>query len=102
MNMQGLLKQAQKMQKELTKLEDELNEKVYETTMGGGVIQVEVKGNMSVESISIDESLLEVDNKEDLEEMLKSALNDAFAKAVEDKEKNMNQITGGVKMPGGF
>lgn len=102
MNMQGLLKQAQKMQKELTKLEDELNEKVYETTMGGGVIKVEVKGNMSVENISIDESLLEVDNKEDLEEMLKSALNDAFAKAVEDKEKNMNQITGGVKMPGGF
>jgi len=42
------------------------------------------------------------DNKEDLEDMLKSALNDAFAKAVEDKEKNMNQITGGVKMPGGF
>lgn len=102
MNMQGLLKQAQKMQKELTKLEDELNEKVYDTTMGGGVIKVEVKGNMSVESISIDESLLEEDNKEDLEEMLKSALNDAFAKAVEDKEKNMNQITGGVKMPGGF
>ena len=99
MNMQGLLKQAQKMQKELTKLEDELNEKVYETTMGGGVIKVEVKGSMSVESISIDESLLEKDNKED---MLKSALNDAFAKAVEDKEKNMNQITGGVKMPGGF
>ena len=102
MNMQGLLKQAQKMQKELTKLEDELNEKVYETTMGGGVIKVEVKGSMSVESISIDESLREKDNKEDLEDMLKSALNDAFAKAVEDKEKNMNQITGGVKMPGGF
>ena len=102
MNMQGLLKQAQKMQKELTKLEDELNETVYETTMGGGVIKVEVKGSMSVESISIDASLLEKDNKEDLEDMLKSALNDAFAKAVEDKEKNMNQITGGVKMPGGF
>lgn len=102
MNMQGLLKQAQKMQKELTKPEDELNEKVYESTMGGGVIKAEVKGNMSVESITIDESLLEKDNKEDLEEMLKAALNDAFAKAVEDKEKNMNQITGGVKMPGGF
>ena len=102
MNMQGLLKQAQKMQKELTKLEDELNEKVYESTMGGGVIKAEVKGNMSVESITIDESLLEKDNKEDLEEILKAALNDAFAKAVEDKEKNMNQITGGVKLPGGF
>ncbi|MCB6567393.1 YbaB/EbfC family nucleoid-associated protein, partial [Desulfovibrio desulfuricans] len=80
----GLLKQAQKMQKELTKLEDQLNEKVYESTMGGGVIKAEVKGNMSVESITIEESLLEKDNKEDLEEMLKAALNDAFAKAVED------------------
>lgn len=102
MNMQGLLKQAQKMQKELAVLEEELNEKVYESTMGGGVIKVEVKGKMCVESISIDESLLEMDNKEDLEEMLKSSLNDAFAKAVDDKEKSMNKITGGVKMPGGF
>ena len=56
MNMQGLLKQAQKMQKELTKLEDELNEKVYETTMGGGVIKVEVKGSMSVEKMCIRDS----------------------------------------------
>ena len=47
-------------------------------------------------------ALLEKDGKEDLEEMLKAALNDAFNQAVEDKEKTMNAITGGVKMPGGF
>ena len=44
MNMQGLLKQAQKMQKELAKVESELNSTIYEETMGGGVIKVEVKG----------------------------------------------------------
>lgn len=102
MNMQALLKQAQKMQKELSKVENELNQKEYESTMGGGVIKVTVKGNMEVESISINEELLEKENKEDLEEMLKSAVNDALAKAVKDKETTMNKITGGVKIPGGF
>ncbi len=58
MNMQALLKQAQKMQKELSKVENELNQKEYESTMGGGVIKVTVKGNMEVESISINEELL--------------------------------------------
>lgn len=101
MNMQALLKQAQKMQKDLAKVESELNEKEYEATMGGGVVKVVVKG-MQVESIQIDETLLDKDGKEDLEEMLKAALNDAFNQAVEDKEKTMNAITGGVKMPGGF
>lgn len=102
MNMQALLKQAQKMQKELAKVENELNQKEYESTMGGGVIKVTVKGSMEVESILINEELLEKENKEDLEEMLKSAVNDALAKAVKDKETTMNKITGGVKMPGGF
>ena len=101
MNMQALLKQAQKMQKDLAKVESELNEKEYEATMGGGVVKVAVKG-MQVESIQIDDTLLDKDGKEDLEEMLKAALNDAFNQAVEDKEKTMNAITGGVKMPGGF
>ena len=101
MNMQALLKQAQKMQKDLAKVESELNEKEYEATMGGGLVKAAVKG-MQVESIQIDETLLDKDGKEDLEEMLKAALNDAFNQAVEDKEKTMNAITGGVKMPGGL
>lgn len=102
MNMQGLLKQAQKMQKELTKVESELNSTIYEETMGGGAIKVAVKGSMKVESISIDTSLLNEDGKDDLEEMIKSAINEAIRKAKKDKDKKMNAITGGVKMPGGF
>lgn len=101
MNMQALLKQAQKMQKDLAKVEEELSAKEYEATMGGGVVKVVIK-DMKVEDIQIEESLLEKDGKEDLQEMLKAALNDAFTQAVEDKEKTMNSITGGVKMPGGF
>lgn len=102
MNMQGLLKQAQKMQKDLAKLEDELNAKVYEESMGGGAVVVSVKGSMEVNSIQIEETLLTVDAKDDVEDMLKMALNNALEKVKEDKEKKMNAITGGMKMPGGF
>lgn len=102
MNMQGLLKQAQKMQKELTKVEDELKETIYDSTMGGGAIKVSVNGTMEIDSIIIDESIIEKENKEDLEEMIKSAVNDALLKANKDKEQKMNAITGGIKMPGGF
>ena len=102
MNMQSLLKQAQKMQKELAKAEELLNEQTYDSTMGGGVVKVTVKGSMEIETICIDEAFLEKDGKEDLEEMLKSAINDALSKAVKDKEQKMNALTGGVKMPGGF
>lgn len=102
MNMQALLKQAQKMQRDMADKEKELSEKTYEATMGGGVIKVSMKGDFKIESIDIDESLLEKDNKEDIQDMLISALNDVLGKANEDKEKTMNAITGGVKMPGGF
>lgn len=102
MNMQGLLKQAQKMQKELAKVEDELKETVYDSTMGGGAIKVSVKGTMEIDRIIIEESIIEKENKEDLEEMIKSAVNDALSKANKDKEQKMNALTGGIKMPGGF
>ena len=61
MNMQSLLKQAQKMQKELAKAEELLNEQTYDSTMGGGVVKVTVKGSMEIETICIDEALLEKD-----------------------------------------
>ncbi|MEG0274208.1 YbaB/EbfC family nucleoid-associated protein [Amedibacillus sp. YH-ame10] len=102
MNMQALLKQAQKMQKDMAEKEQELSSKTYETSMGGGAVKVVVKGDFTVESIQINEDLLEKDSKEDLEDMLISAFNEVLAKANEDKEKTMNAITGGIKMPGGF
>lgn len=102
MNMQALLKQAQKMQKDMAIKEQELSEKNYDATIGGGVIKVSVKGDVTIQSIDIDEALLEKDNKEDIQEMLIAVLNDALSKASEDKEETLNAITGGVKMPGGF
>lgn len=101
MNMQALLKQAQKMQKEIASKEEILKEKEYTASIGG-VIKAVVKGDLSISNIDIDKSLLEQDNKEDIQEMLISVLNDALHQANEDKENTMNEITGGVKMPGGL
>lgn len=102
MNMQALLKQAQKMQQELGKAEAELSTKEYEASMGGGVVKVIVTGGMEVKKVEIEKELLTENGKEDLEDLLKSALNEALQNASKDKEKVMNGLTGGVKMPGGF
>lgn len=102
MNMQALLKQAQKMQKDLAEKDKELKSKLYEKSMGGGVIKVVMKGDMTIENIEIAEELLDKENKEDLQDMLIAGLNEVLKKANADKESTMNQITGGIKMPGGF
>ena len=89
MNMQALLKQAQKMQKELNKAESELKEHTYESTL-------------EVTQIEIQEDLLKVEEKETLQELLVSAVNDAMKQATDEKDKVMKKMTGGVKLPGGF
>ena len=70
--------------------------------MGGGVIRVVAKGNMEIQSITIDESLLTPEGKEDLEEMMTSAINEVISQVSSEKSAVMNSLTGGVKMPGGF
>ena len=102
MDMNKLLSEAMKLQENLTSSQERLEKEVFEASMGGGAVKVSVKGSMEIEKIQIADELMEKENKEDLEEMLKSAVNDALAKAVKDKETTMNKITGGVKMPGGF
>ena len=102
MNMQALLKQAQKMQKELNKAESELKEHTYESTMDGGLIKVTVQGTLEVTQIEIQEDLLKVEEKETLQELLVSAVNDAMKQATDEKDKVMKKMTGGVKLPGGF
>lgn len=101
MNMQVLLRQAKKMQKEINELEKKINEQVFEGTAGGGAVQVRIKGNFTVQSINISEELLKED-KEQLEELVIMAVNDAISTASKEKDKQMNAVTGGVKMPGVF
>lgn len=102
MDIGALMKQATKMQKELKVKEEELQNKTYEASVNGGLINVTITGRNQMENIEIDESLLEKDNKEILQDMILMAVNQALGKMNEDKEETMQELTGGIKMPGMF
>ena len=102
MDMGALLKQAKKMQKDLAKTEAELKEKLYTASVGGGVVKVEVSGKNEFTNIQIEESLLNKENKEELQDMILMAVNDALNQMNEDKEKTMGALTSGIKIPGVF
>ena len=99
MNIQDLMVQAQKMQKEMGKIENELNEKIYLGT-AGGVVKVKVDGTYRVHEIEIEDELLE--DKEGLQELLVLAMNDAISQARNEREERLGALTQGMGLPGGF
>lgn len=102
MNIQMLMKQAQKMQQELTKKEAELKGRYYEASSGDGQVKVEVKGDLKITKLEIADELLAENDKELLEDLISVAVNEAIEKAVTEKNAVMNDLTGGVKVPGMF
>lgn len=102
MDINFLMKQAKQMQNQISKIEAEINEMEYEGTAGGANVKATIKGNMELTSLSIDEELLEKDNREMLEELVLVAVNSAIKAATEDKNEKMGALTQGVKFPGLF
>lgn len=98
MDMKRLMQQAQAMQRKIGKIEQELNETEYEGSNNG--VTVKVNGAMEVVGISIDEELLEKDNKEMLEDVLMLAFNSASEKASADRDEKLGAVTQGVRFPG--
>lgn len=99
-NMNNLLKQAQKMQKEMEKNQKELETKVYEATAGGGAITVKINGKKKLEEVKINPDVVDPEDVEMLEDLVLSAVNAAMQMADEEAEKVMGKLTGG--MPGLF
>ena len=102
MDLPRLLKEAQKMQNQLGKIEEELAATIYEGSAGGNGVKVSINGNYQIENIEIDAELLEKDNKEMIQDMIKIAVNDASKKAADDRQKKTGSVTSGVKVPGMF
>lgn len=99
-NMNNLLKQAQKMQKDMEKNQKELESKIYEASAGGGAVSVKLTGKKRLESVTIDKDVVDPDDVEMLQDLVLSAVNAAMQTADEDAEKVMGKLTGG--MPGLF
>lgn len=100
--MNDMLRQAQLMQRKMTKLQEELKEREVESTAGGGMVTVKVTGAQEVRSIAIDPTVIESGDVEMVQDLVLSAVNDALKKAKAMMESEMGQITGGLNIPGMF
>ena len=99
MNINALMQQAQKMQKDMEKAQKKLEETLFEIESAGGAIKISVYGNRVVEKIDIDKDAIDPDDKEMLEDMLKIAFNEAMAKIDEETSKIQAKMTSGMRMP---
>ncbi len=101
-NMNDLLRQAQVMQNKVLKLQQEMAEKTVETSAGGGMVKVVMNGRQELQSIAIDPKALEGDDVEMLQDLILSAVNEGVRVTRANMEREMGNLTGGIRVPGMF
>ncbi len=99
-NMQNLMKQAQKMQRQMEETTKALEEKEYTATAGGGAVSVTVSGKKEITKVKLAEEVVDPDDIEMLEDLIMAATNEAFRQMEEESTNSMAKITGGLG--GGF
>ncbi len=99
MDMQSLMRQAQKMQADVAKMQEELKETEVEGVAGGGAVKVTVTCANEVRGIKISPEAVDPEDVEMLEDMILAAINDAMGKAAEISNSRMGSVTKGIKMP---
>lgn len=99
-NMNAMLKQAQKMQEDMAILQEELAVKEYTASAASGAISVTVDGSHKIKKLSIDNSIIDPDDAEMLEDLITVAVNEAITNATNDANEQMGAITGGLNIPG--
>ena len=102
MNQMQMIKQAQKMQQEMLKMQEEMEAKTYEASSGGGVVTAVVNGQHELKSITINPEAVDPDDVEMLQDMVVAAVNEAMRKAAEEQAASMSRITGGMNLGGLF
>lgn len=101
-NMNQMLKQAQKMQEEIQRVQSELEEKTFKASVGGGAVEIEILGNKTVQSLKIKPEVVDPEDVEMLEDLIMSAFNEAVNNIEKESEEEMSKVTGGVSLPGLF
>ena len=99
-NMNAMMKQAQKMQADLARAQEEVKEMTNEASAGGGMVKVVATGEMEIESIVIDPEAVDPEDVEMLEDLVLAAVNEALRGMAEKSAERMNEATGGMNIPG--
>ena len=97
----NMMKQAQKMQADMQKAQEEIAKMEVEGQSGGGMVKVKMNGRHEVRRVELDESLME-DDKEMIEDLLAAAVNDAVRKIETESQEKMSGVTAGMNLPGGL
>lgn len=99
-DMNSMIRQAQKMQENIAKLQGELEQKEYRITSGGGAVEVTITGKREIKDITIQPEAVDPDDIEMLQDLLVAAVNEAIRKVDDTSSQEMEKITGGVGIPG--
>jgi len=95
----NMIKQAQKMQQDLLKMQAEMEEQQYSATAGGGVVTATVNGKKELVSVKIEPDAVDTEDLEMLEDLIVAAVNEAIRKAETSISQSMSKITGGMNLP---
>jgi|SRR5450631_37031 DNA-binding YbaB/EbfC family protein len=96
------MRDIQKMQQKLVKMQEELESAQFTGTAGGGAVTIHMSGKYEITTVSIDPEAFSAEDIVELEVMVKAAAKDAFDKVTDAQQKLVNNATGGVKIPGLF
>ena len=102
MNQQAMLKQAQKMQQDMLRMQEEMENKTYTAKAGGGMVSATVNGKHEVLELSINPEAVDPDDVEMLQDMVIAAVNEAMRTAEAEAQQNMARLTGGLNLGGLF
>lgn len=104
MNIQQMMKQAQKMQKKMEEIQEEAGQEVVEAAAGGGMVKVKVNGKQELLEITIEEDVVSTDDIDMLQDLIVAAVNEGIKNSQEMVQERMSKVTGGLgmNMPGLF
>ena len=102
MNQAAMMKQAQKMQQEMLRMQEEMENKTYSATTGGGMVTAVVTGKHEVKELQINPEAVDPDDVEMLQDMILAAVNEAMRTADAEAANNMSRLTGGLNLGGLF
>ena len=100
MNQAAMMKQAQKMQQEMLRMQEEMENKTYTAAAGGGMVTAEVSGKHQLVNLTIKEEAVDPDDVDMLQDMIIAAVNEAVRKAESEAAANMSKLTGGLNLGG--
>ena len=100
--MNNLMRQAQQMQAKIQKIQEEIGNKTFEASTGGGVVTAKVNGKQELLEVNIDPEVLDPEDAEMVEEMVTGAVNQAMETAAETMNAEIEKVTGGLNIPGMF